>query len=55
MVFAVDRGQDAEDFTEEFTGSYIRASDGSRIHGTFTCNADVCTEIEYRFIRPARR
>ena len=43
MVFAVDRGQDAEDFTEEFTGSYIRKSDGGKIRGTFTCNADVCT------------
>ena len=46
MVFAIDRGQDAEDFTEEFTGYYIRKSDGSKIRGTFTCNADVCTPID---------
>ena len=45
MVFAVDPGQDAEDFTDEFTGSYIRKIDGSRIHGTFECNADVCTDV----------
>ena len=47
LVFAIDRGQDAaEDFTEEFTGYYIRKSDGGKIRGTFTCNADVCTTID---------
>ena len=45
-VFAVDRGQDADDYADVFTGSYIRASDGSRIRGTFTCSADPCTVIE---------
>ena len=45
MVFAIDPGQ--EDFDEEFMGSYIRA-DGSRIHGTFTCDAEAtlaCTTV----------
>ena len=45
MVFAVDPGQDAEDFTDEFTGSYIRKSDGSKIRGSFTCIAEVCTPV----------
>ena len=45
LAFAVDRGQDAEDYADEFTGSYIRANDGSRIPGTFRCSADPCTQI----------
>ena len=44
-MFAIDRGQDVEDFADEFTGSYIRSSDGSRIHGTFTCSAIKCTTV----------
>ena len=41
LVFTVD--PDQEDLDEEFTGSFIRPTDGSRIPGTFTCSIVECT------------
>ena len=46
LVFALD--PDQEDFTEEFMGSYIR-TDGTRVHGTFSCDAKAepaCTVVD---------
>ena len=43
MAFLIDPDQEEEAFTTAFTGNYVRA-DGTKIHGTFTCDTEAEAE-----------